>query len=187
MKIRYLKLKNWLIMTAMGLFGLSACHNTKVVAQQPIAEPEKPIVQRPEIAVMYGVPTMDFVVKGQVRDTQGKPVEGIQVILVNQTVEISPESMQEDNPFVREYIRNASDTTDAEGNFQCQNRDVPIDQQHLIIRDIDGSQNGTFKDQMLEVNFTNDDQTRSGKGWYMGTRTKEITVTVDNDETSADK
>ena len=36
MKIRFLKLKDWLLMTVMGLMGLTACHSSKEVAQQPV-------------------------------------------------------------------------------------------------------------------------------------------------------
>lgn len=182
MKIKYLKLKNWLLMTAMGLLGLSGCHTTKEATKPTldVTANDAPAQSSPrnEMAVMYGVPTMDFVVKGKVVNEQGKPVSGMQVILVNQTVDISPESMQEDNPFVKDYIANASDTTDAEGNFQCKTRDVPVENQRVIVRDIDGDHNGKYGDQMLNVTFTPDDQTKEANGWYRGTRQKEMNITV---------
>ena len=180
MKIRILKLKNWLLMTLVGALGLSACHSTKNAATpQPAEEPQvdtpKP---RDPVVVMYGVPTMDFVVKGRVIDEQGKPVKGMQVILVNQTVDIAPDHMDEDNPFVQDYIEHSSDTTDAEGVFECHVKDVPVEFQRVIIRDVDGDKNGRYKDQMVEVSFAEAEQTAGRKGWYFGKRTKDVDITV---------
>lgn len=203
MKIRFLKLKNWLLMSALSLFGLTACHSAKDAAKAPAADSkdvtigggshdestqgpatdEGKVVARPrprgEAALMYGVPTMDYVLKGRVIDKEGKPVKGMQVILVNQTVDISPENMDEGNQFVRDYIATSSDTTDAEGSFECHMKDVPIEVQHVIVRDIDNSKNGGYKDQMMEVTFTKEDQTAEGRGWYVGTRTKDVDITVE--------
>lgn len=180
MKIRFLKLKDWLLMTVMGMMGLTACHSTKEAAQEPAApEPEKKVVNTiNEMALMYGVPTMDYVLKGRVIDTDGKGVSGMQVILVNTRVDLSPEEMYEDNPMVQEYIKSASDTTDAEGNFTCHVQDVPVDAHQVIVRDIDGKKNGAYVDQMVTVNFTDGEQTVERKGWYMGTRTKDVDITV---------
>jgi len=183
MKIRFLKLKNWLLMTAMGLFGLTSCNCQKEVVKetQPLPD-DKDSVEAPDprnFAVMYGVPQMDFRVKGRVVDAEGKPVKGMQVILVNQTVDIAPDYMQEDNPHVQNYLRNASDTTDAEGRFETAVRDVPVETQRMIVRDIDGNENGRYQDQMFEVHFTPEDQTEKGSKWYQGARSKEIEITVE--------
>ena len=182
MKIRFLKLKDWLLMTAMSLFGLTACHTTKEAAQStPATEDDTPVeapTPRKEMALMYGVPTMDFVIKGRVINEQGKPVKGMQVILVNQTIDITPDHMDEDNPYVADYIRQMSDTTDAQGAFECHARDVPVESQRVIVRDIDGSKNGAYEDQILDITFTPEDQTKERNGWYMGTRTKDVDITV---------
>ena len=180
MKIRFLKLKDWLLMTVMGVLGLTACHNTKEVAKQP-AEPEKePVAVNPrgDAALMYGVPTMDFVLKGRVIDAQGNPVSGMQVILLSDNVDITPEEMHEDNPFVQEYIAKSSDTTDAEGNFQCQMQAFPKELQRVIVRDADGEKNGEYGAQMMEVKFTENEQTETRKGWYAGKREKDVDITV---------
>lgn len=180
MKIKYLKFKNWLLMSVMGLFGLTACHSSKEAAQNQVKndEPAPEVKPRGEMALMYGVPTMNFVVKGKVVNTEGKPVKGMQVVLVNQNVDITPDFLQEDNPYVQEYLRKASDTTDAQGAFQCNVSDVPVEVQRVMVRDIDGDKNGSYEDQMLEVKFTQDDQTVEGQGWNRGTRTKELDITV---------
>ena len=70
MKMHYLKLKNWLLVTVMGAFGLSSCHCHKEVAQPQ--EEEVPAVKpRNEMRLMYGVPTMNFMIRGQVKDADG--------------------------------------------------------------------------------------------------------------------
>lgn len=183
MKIRFLKLKDWLLMSVMGMFGLTSCHCHKEVAQEPVVgdEPdsiEQPVPRGGEMALMYGVPTMDFVVKGRVINEQGKPVKGMQVILVNQKVDIAPDHMDEDNPYVQDYIKHASDTTNELGVFECHVKDVPVDVQRVIVRDVDGKKNGSYADQMVDIEFTEADQTGERRGWYMGRRVKDVDITV---------
>ena len=57
-------------------------------------------------------------------------------------------------------------------------KDVPREVQRVIIRDVDGDANGKFESQMVEITFTEADQTGERKGWYMGTRTKDVDITV---------
>ena len=186
MKIRYLKLKDWLLMTVLGLFGLTACHSTKEVVTNPtdtlVPPPDDPIVEKPEprdpVVVMYGVPTMNFVVKGQVVDEQNKPVPGMQVVLVNQRIDIEPGRMDESHPYVQQYLKESSDTTDANGQYQVTTRDVPADRQQIIVRDIDGEKNGSYEDQMFDVDFTQGEQTQPRQGWNMGTLERKLTITV---------
>ena len=183
MKIRFLKLKDWLLMSVMGMMGLTGCHTAKEAsAQQPPAKEGDEEVEQPtprsDRALMYGVPMMDFVVKGRVIDSQGEPVKGMQVILVNQTVDIAPDHMDEENPYVQDYIKQSSDTTDAQGAFVCHVKDVPVEVQRVIVRDIDGNKNGIYEDQMIDIQFTEADQSGERKGWFMGTRTKDVDITV---------
>ena len=182
MKMRFLKLKDWLLMTVMGTLGMAGCHCAKDVAKEPVApEPDTTVSQpdpRERAVLMYGVPTMDFVLKGRVIDAQGNPVSGMQVILVNGTVDISPDNMQEDNVYVKDYIESAGDTTNAEGVFECHMRDVPNEMQHVIVRDVDGQKNGEYESQMLDVNFADAESASPRKGWYMGTRIKDVDITV---------
>lgn len=58
MKIKYFRLRNWLLATAAGLFGLNAgC----------------------DAPVEYGCPTADYEVKGRVTTQDDVPIEGIAV------------------------------------------------------------------------------------------------------------
>lgn len=183
MKIHILKLKNWLLMTLVGALGLSACHSTKNAATpQPAEEPQvdtpKP---RDPVVVMYGVPTMNFVVKGKVTNDDGKPVKGLQVILLNRNVDIMPDDMHEDNPYVQNYIHQSSDTTDAEGNYMVRTSDTPADKQQMIIRDIDGAENGQYKNMLLDIDYREAAQTQARQGWNMGTREKVEDVVVEKE------
>lgn len=61
MKIRYLKLKNWLYVTFAGLLGVNlSC------TKEPMA-------------LEYGTPEATYRVLGKVTDEEGKPIDGIQV------------------------------------------------------------------------------------------------------------
>lgn len=67
MKIRYYKLKNWLLVSLLGACGLNAgCERFSMVE--------------------YGCPEADYEVKGCVTSSDGKPVEGIEVRAFGDTV-----------------------------------------------------------------------------------------------------
>lgn len=180
MKKQFYSLKNWLLVTLMGALGLSACHSTKEVNQPTL--PEEPQVDRPqprdEKILMYGVPTMNFTVKGRVVNEEGMPVAGMHVVLLNNNIDITPEEMHEDNPYVRDYLRFSSDTTAADGSFEVKTTDTPALKEMMIVRDIDKDENGYYEDQMLEVSFEDAKETQQRQGWNMGTREAEIDVTV---------
>lgn len=77
MKIRYLKLKNWLLVSLMSLFGLQACHCHKEVVKQE--DKVKPSVDdRGRVILMYGVPTTPYRVDQKASDdataTKDNPV-----------------------------------------------------------------------------------------------------------------
>ena len=203
MKIKYLKLKNWLLVSVMSLFGLSACKCHKQVVsdnpkdgnieapdtvmrpmygvpatdyrqqvEQPVApkvvEQEPP--REPQVTV-YGVPTVDYAVKGRVVDPAGKPVKGVQVMLINS--EIDPENLPE-SPYWDEQLKRIADTTDAQGNFEVCNTDRPWEQVRVMVRDIDGAKNGKFENQVLDVEFG---EPEGGSGnWKLGERKAEVTV-----------
>ena len=208
MKIRYLKFQNWLILSLMSLLGLGGCKSPKAAARDKAdadtAQPrdeimlmygapsssfsdkdavkpdemEKPEIKpRQEVPVMYGVPTVNYIVKGRVVDQGGKPVKGAQVILLNNTIDAEPGNMP-DNEYVRDYVRRASDTTDANGQFNCRTTDMPEQPMRVLVRDIDGNAGGTFGDQMLEVPFKGVEMQGERKGFNLGTAEKEVTVKI---------
>ncbi len=101
----------------------------------------------------YGTPHADFSVSGKVADTDGKPIQGIRVVLTN------PEGHQ-----------SAADTTytAADGKYMLDYPGIfPFRDTTLIIEaeDVDGEENGEYKKQVTD--FT--PAPFSGRnGWYHG-------------------
>lgn len=181
MKIKFLKLKNWLLVTVMGALGLSACHCHKKAAQtEPEPEPVE-VRDRGEVRLMYGVPTMNYQIRGQVRDAKGKPVKGIKINMLERNMEVQGTRLQGDPERVLEYLENTSVTTDRKGRFEISNSGLPQEQVRLLVRDVDGNDNGEYKDRMVEVNVTPDnvDRTNAG-GWNQGTFNKEVEIKLES-------
>ena len=200
MKKKYLKLKNWLIISSMGILGLSACHSNKNIAANNdngktsqndpeeifidtdeddlsnnpvIVKQESPNPREPQVTV-YGVPTVNFAVKGKVTDPSGKPIKGLQVLLLNSDIDPSalPEGQYWDSRLAR-----ISDTTDATGNYEVRSTDRPWEKQNILVRDIDGKLNGNFENQLIEVEFTEQDE--AGKAvsrWNLGEKRAEVNI-----------
>jgi putative lipoprotein (rSAM/lipoprotein system) len=212
MKIKYLKLKNWLLVSVMSLFGLSACHCNKQVSTsddgnkhmegrdsrenlvkpmygvpttdyrlqngQPfepkVVEQEPP--REPQVTV-YGVPTVDFAVKGRVVDDKGKPVKGLQVMLVNS--EIDTDNLP-DSPYWKEQLKRISDTTDAEGAFAVRTTDRPWEKVRVMVSDIDGDENGNIDKKIVDVDFGEPEPTGGPvSSWKLGEKKAEVTVRVE--------
>ncbi len=101
------------------------------------------------VPCMYGTTAATFSVKGRVTDTEGKPIEGIRVIVGS----------------VRTF-------TDAQGKFCFENRQVTgvdgdIFYEELEACDVDGEKNGSFQNNKKYVMFTRNDNVPS-EGWYVG-------------------
>lgn len=211
MKIKYLKLKNWLLFSAMSLLGLSACHSQKDVVKsnggqgdepagynehqyiamygvptramrvQPDdndAPKDKPMVQarEPQVTV-YGVPTVDFAVKGRVVNSKGKPVKGVVVTLINS--DIDPDNLP-DTPHWKEQMARMSDTTDAEGAFAVRTTDRPWEKVRVMVRDVDGKQNGLYENQLLDVQFGDPEPgNKPVSSWQLGEKKAEVTIQMD--------
>lgn len=215
MKIRYLKLMNWLMVTVMGVFGLSACRSNKDVVKNddsgkdpqgydrheavrmygvperryadtvavlndsesaaPSKEEvvEQPRSREPQVTV-YGVPTVDYSVKGRVVDAAGKPIKGLQVLLVDSRID--PDNLPK-NEYWDEELRRMSDTTDAKGTFDVKGSDRPWEKLRVLVRDIDGAKNGTYEQQLVEVQFGEAEQgDKPVSSWNLGIKKAEITV-----------
>lgn len=218
MKIKYLQLKNWLLLSVMGLLGLAACHSQKNLSKDggkskdsddvditepllmygaptsdlkadtlklaernadPMPTPQVTIVQQPQprdpqVAV-YGVPTVDFCVKGRVTDASGKPIKGMQVILVDSRID--PDNLPE-TPYWVEELRQQTDTTDAQGNFQVNGSDRPWEQMRILVTDIDGAKNGgSFQTQLVDVQFGEpEDGNKPVSKWNLGVKNAEVAV-----------
>ena len=220
MKIRYLKLKNWLMLSVMGLLGLSACSSNKGIAKsegdkpkeptgvdQPAAvpmygvpprtlqtidsdvadnqqgtpdttaKPPKNVVppqaREPQVTV-YGVPTVDFCVTGRVVDAAGKPVKGLMVTLVDSRID--PDNLP-DNEYWNAELARMSDTSDAKGTFEVRGTDRPWEEMRVLVRDIDGTKNGSFQSQLVDVKFGEPESgDKPVSKWKLGEKKAEVTI-----------
>lgn len=180
MKVKYLKLKNWLLVTVMGALGLSSCHCHKQL--EKTEEPEAPAVKdRGEMKLMYGVPTMNFMIRGQVKDAQGKPVKDIRVNMLERGMEVKDGELQGDPERVKMWLEQSAAITDRFGRFTIETSGTPQEQVRLMVRDVDGKENGDLKDRMveMEVSPTNIDRTNAG-GWNQGTFNKDIEIKLED-------
>jgi putative lipoprotein (rSAM/lipoprotein system) len=132
-------------------------------AKNSIIQPADPRDDDRNIA-MYGVPTVEFTIKGRVTDDDGKPLPGIQVIPVSSNID--PEDILKNPDGYADYIQRNADTTDKEGSFNCQSEDNPWNNQILLVRDVDGPIQGTYENRMVEVDFNEDTPNSAGVNSY---------------------
>ena len=181
MKVKFLKLKNWLLVSVMGALGLSGCQCHKKTAQtEPEPEPVE-VRERGEVRLMYGVPTMDFQIRGRVMDAQGKPVSGIRINMLERGMEVEGTDLKGDPERVKEFLESTSVVTDRDGRFALENSGIPQEQVRLLVRDVDGGENGTHKDRLVEMEVTPDavDRTNAA-GWNQGTFQKELRIDLED-------
>lgn len=181
MKIKYLKLKNWLLVSLMSVLGFTACKTSKPAASNDQKESEqseqiekKPIREdRGQVALMYGVPTMSYHVKGHVVNHQGKPVKGIQVVMLNRNMGNTPNNPGEDDPEIEDYMRIYADTTKNDGTFDIRAKDFPSEYMRVFVRDVDGPSNGNYQNDVINLEFSRDEIKAESKGWNKGVAEKE--------------
>lgn len=97
----------------------------------------------------YGCPEADYQVKGRVTNQQGTPIPGLQMTFVG--------------------YQNDTSYTDADGRYATQSvRSSADNYQVLEVKDIDSTENGSYRDTVVEVSFK-DARFRGGDGkWYKG-------------------
>ena len=182
MKIKFLKLKNWLLVTLMGTLGLSGCHCHKKAVKFE-TEPEAPAVQdRGEMRLMYGVPTMNYMIRGQVKDAKGRPVKDIRVNMLERNMETTAEGTLEGDPeAIDRWLQSTEVRTDRNGRFELNNSGLPQEQVRLMVRDADGKENGEYKDRMVEMEVTPADVDKSNAGgWNQGTFNKKVEIKLED-------
>ena len=124
-----------LLYLMLSLLGFSACGNAPLD--------------------MYGSPTVDFMVKGKVTDSEGTPIKGIVV---------SSKRVQSYN--VGEGI-NA--VTDENGDFVTNHIHQTGIHGTLVFTDVDGAENGgDFETYEKDLSKFPQIQVKEGEGWYRG-------------------
>ena len=106
------------------------------------------IVPAPE----YGVPVMEFRISGKAVDAKtGEPVKGIAVTHIN------PED---------QYERPDTTWTSEKGEFSIQQSSFPSEKMILKFTDVDGSENGEYSVEQVEVPLIRKEENQDG--WMVG-------------------
>lgn len=142
MKIMFLKVKKWLLVTVGGLLGLSSVNCT--------------------LSCEYGCPEADYHLKGTVTNENGVPIEGI--VLQN--------NMQ--------WGVEECDTTDKGGNYSLYYHNVFPDLPIAVdVIDIDGEENGSYKDTVISINTEGIPLTGGDGHWDQGEATIMCNITLE--------
>lgn len=177
MKIKFLKLKSWLLAGVMGALGLSSCHCNKQLAEPE--EPETPEVKdRGDVRLMYGVPTMNYMIRGQVKDADGRPVRDIRVNMLERNMEATADAIEGDPEMVQQWLDGTEVRTDDEGRFEIQNSGLPQEEVRLMIRDVDGHENGDYQNQLIGLSVK-PENVSGAEGWNRGTFSKEVEIELE--------
>lgn len=149
MKIKnnLIRLTNIFLATLLALFGFSNCEDARVE---------------------YGVPNADYNVKGKVVDkVNSKPIKGIRVAFY-----LYPQAVTMYGILPAPYRTYKTVTTDATGNYDLTDNfsigEIQNDTLPVYVQDVDGTENGLYKDTLIYVGFK--DAVKSGKtsSWYDG-------------------
>ena len=152
MKIKYLKLKNWLLVTLGGLLGINLAGCEKIF----------------NTACEYGTPEATYHVLGTVTNADGQPIPGIGVGRYN------PWDEEADTLMSARY----HDTTDADGRYSVTySWWFPGENIDVGFFDTDGTENGNYQDTIVTVK-TSGVPTIGGDGWYDGEGFIKLDVTM---------
>ena len=187
MKIRFLKLQNWFLVSLMSLLGFSGCRSTQELkTEETPADPqpaERPQVNprptpRSEIVLMYGVPTANFQIKGKVVDSKNAPVKGIQVLRLERGMDATADSIIGDATAIKNYTGNNAVTTAADGSFSINFSDRPYDEVRLLVRDVDGTANGSYHNKIYTITVKPENY-EGGAGWDSGTAKLNVRIPME--------
>ena len=133
-----------------------------------------------EMRLMYGVPTMNYMIRGQVKSPDGKPLKDIRVNMLERGMEVSGTELQGDAEAVSSWLENTAVKTDKKGRFEIKNSGIPQERVRLIVRDVDGKENGEYKDRVVEMDVTPADVDKTdAAGWNQGTFDKDVEIELE--------
>lgn len=156
MKTALVKGWKWLLGSLLTLLGFSGCEELGLFRCE------------------YGQPNADFKLIGDVKNANGKGIEGIRVVF--RPVESEEETWENDTLY-----------TDAKGHFEQERlkHDWPDGAEKASIKfeDVDGSAHGAYKTKILTRSDFSVEQTKKGSGsWYAGTYTISAETTLEEDD-----
>jgi putative lipoprotein (rSAM/lipoprotein system) len=116
-----------------------------------------------EAPVEYGSPHADFHFYGQVTNEAGEAIPDVKV-----------------EAKARSGYTNYPRLTNAGGQYSIQlETGMRLDEAELVVSDIDGAQNGAYRDTTIRVTITPDDYYEQGDGnWYQGAARKTVDVVL---------
>lgn len=158
----------------MGAFF--SCKSHKNVTQPAVeaAAPQGPAKPQP----ISGVPPLiEYIVKGKVTTAKGKPVPGMQVILLHSTIPVY-DGQPSETEYTKQLMAESTAITNEKGQFECHLKDVHNLSERIFVRDIDGPANDTYESVIVEIPFTLDDIVVNGQGQRTGTSQKEVSIIV---------
>jgi putative lipoprotein (rSAM/lipoprotein system) len=149
MKVRFYRWYNAVLTVLLSMLGYGCSTSS-----------EEDIEMYGVIVAEYGCPHADYIVKGQVTDELGTPVEGIKTSL-KQVIKTDAGTIT----FGIDSIQ-----TNETGDYQLKNIDWPQEDIKLIVEDIDGEANGgEFLSDTLDIDYDKAVKTKEGDGrWYEG-------------------
>lgn len=111
----------------------------------------------------YGSPYLEYQVKGQVTDEKGNPIEGIRVMVENETYGFS---VNHDGLWKHAF----ADTvyTDANGRFTSHEINDGFIYGKVFFEDIDGLAHGSFRPDSVNLENLEQKQIEDEDGWYKG-------------------
>lgn len=86
-----------------------------------------------EPSVMYGTPTVDLEIAGQVLNEKDEPIEGIEV------------------SYSKNYEANSGSKSDANGIFCVRTNVYPRGDAYLYAKDVDGAHNGSYQTDSVKI------------------------------------
>ena len=155
MKTALTKGWKWLLGALMSICGFSGCDPLGIIRCE------------------YGVPNADFKLVGDVKDANGKGIEGIRVVF--RAVENEEETWENDTLY-----------SDAKGHFERERlkHDWPDGAEKASIKfeDVDGGEHGAYKTKILTRSDLTVEHTKEGSGgWYNGSYTIRAEAVLEED------
>lgn len=149
----------WLLGLLMGLLGFTGCGKLGIFRAE------------------YGCPNADFKLVGDVKDANGRGIEGIRVVFTPY-----PDAPEEQQKWDSDTLY-----SDAQGHFVKERlkHDWPDGAQKAAVKfeDVDGSTHGSFKTKVLTGSALTVGQTKKGdKHWYSGEYTIQADAVLEEEE-----
>lgn len=151
--LSYVKCNNWGLAGILTLMGFNvSCDGGGLNGEQ---------------AVEYGTPHATYTIKGKVVDAANNPIPNIKI-------ECATEHSYSQG---KVFTTADSTNTDGSGTFISTFGEFPTERIKVIATDTDGSANGTFDKDSVEISIEKKDY-KNGAHWNKGEVTKEVTLTL---------